>query len=128
MTVKTKTDDRANAGTNALAISIELNREERLRYTLDNPDKNDFEFDALDVFPRIPIEIDPKKTEKAALLVSGGDDAWYCDCIYLTFHSGEQSSEEIKLKIGKWLSGDATEGNNSGPLNLKRKINFRPVK
>jgi hypothetical protein len=124
MTVKTKTDDRENAGTNALAISIELNRDQSLRYTLDNPNLNDFEFDALDEFPRIPIKIDPKQIEKATLLVSGGNDAWYCDCIYLTFHSGDQSSEEIKLKVGKWLSADATEGNSSKTLNLKKKIRF----
>ena len=43
MTVKTKTADNLHAGTDNLAIFVELNKNDQLRYQLGNKNKNDFE-------------------------------------------------------------------------------------
>lgn len=101
LVVETVTGKGKNDGADS-GVYLRIN-DLQTRYPLDTPNRNDRQVGAEDIYPGIPLEIDPEAIQTIFIEIDGGD-AWLLKSIRLKVVCGDLSTEELVFNKRAWLS------------------------
>lgn len=98
-----------NAGSDKLKPAVRINCDPAHQAVLDNPDVNDFERGAVDVFKGLQFGIPLSEVETVRLVVLGGDDAWHLKTVLLQFSQGGRKTPPYAFAVDAWFSADRSD-------------------